>query len=115
MKTVAAGDSITDKETTKFSSIQPIRNFERGDSKAVDKAPWAVGLHRVDLDETYYLVDVENLLPPGTKSFEEARAQIVSDYQETLEKKWVEQLKQKYSPKVNNKGKKSVLRELIRK
>ncbi len=114
-KKVAAGDSIKGSDLKKFSSIQPMRNYERGESKAVDRSPWAIGLHSVDVDETYYLVEIENLVPPGIKSFDEARAQIVSDYQEMLEKEWVAQLKQKYSVKINNKSKKFVLKELAKK
>ena len=114
-KKIAAGDSIKGGDLKKFSSIQPMRNYERGQSKAVDRSPWAIGLHNVDVDETYYLVEIENLVPPGLKSFDEARAQIVSDYQEMLEKKWVAQLKQKYPLKINKKGKKFVLKELTKK
>lgn len=114
-KKVAAGDSIKGSDLKKFSSIQPMRNYERGESKAVDRSPWTIGLHSVDVDETHYLVEIENLVPPSAKSFDEARAQIVSDYQELLEKKWVAQLKQKYSVKINNKGKKFVLKELTKK
>lgn len=114
-KKVAAGDSIKSSDLKKFGSIQPTRNYERGESKAVDRSPWTIGLHSVDVDETHYLVEIENLVPPGTKSFDEARAQIVSDYQEMLEKKWVAHLKQKYSVKINNKGKKFVLKELNKK
>ena len=66
------------------------------------------------MDETHYLVEVENLLPPGIKGFEEARAQVVSDYQDKVEKQWLDQLRIKYPVKINNKGKKFVLTELTK-
>jgi hypothetical protein len=34
---------------------------------------------------------------PGVESFEEARAQVVSDYQDNLEKNWVKELRRKIS------------------
>jgi hypothetical protein len=52
----------------------------------------------------YYLAWLKEILPPGVMSFEEARTAIISDYQGNLEKMWVEQLKQKYPVKVNEKS-----------
>jgi peptidyl-prolyl cis-trans isomerase SurA len=114
-KKVAAGDSIKGADLKRFTYVQPLRSYERGDSKAVDKTPWTIGVHSVDVNETYYLVEIESLVPPGPKSFEEARAQVISDYQDVLEKSWVAQLKQKYAVKINNKGKKAVIKELVKK
>ncbi len=60
-------------------------------------------------------MEVKRLVPPGTRSFDEARAQVISDYQDYLEKNWVRQLREKYRVKINNKGKKFVLAELTKK
>jgi peptidyl-prolyl cis-trans isomerase SurA len=112
---VTAGDSLTQEDLKKFKTVQAARNYQRGDNKAIDKVSWSIGLHRVEVDQTYYLVEIESLLPPGTKTLEEARAQVVSDYQDSMEKRWLEQLRAKYTVKVNNKSKKLVIRELISK
>lgn len=109
---VSAGDSLNKEDVKKFKSILPARNYERGESKAIDQAPWTIGLHRVDVDETYYLVEIDRLLPPGIKTLDEARAKVISDYQDVLEKNWIATLKQKYTVKVNAKGRKFVLNEL---
>ena len=45
-------------------------------------------------------------------SFEEARPAIISDYQTFLEKNWVDQLKRRYSVKMNEKGKQYILQQL---
>lgn len=111
-KKVELGDSLSKEDVKKFKSILPARNYERGENKAVDRAPWSIGLHRVDVDETYYLVEIDHLVPPGIKTFEEARAQVVSDYQDALEKNWIAALKRKYAVRVNGKGKKFVIKEL---
>jgi peptidyl-prolyl cis-trans isomerase SurA len=60
-------------------------------------------------------VEVSNLIPPGIKSFEDARASVISDYQDKLEKEWVTALKKKYPVSVNSKGKKVVIQELTAK
>jgi peptidyl-prolyl cis-trans isomerase SurA len=61
----------------------------------------------------YYLVQLKEIVPPGPLSFEEARASVVSDYQDNLEKEWLEQLRKKYPVKVNDKAKKNVVEKLM--
>ena len=115
MKKVNNGDSIRREDVKKFKSIQPVRNYEKGDNKAIDKVSWSVGTQITEVDGTYYLVAIENLVSPGIKSMEEAHAQVISDYQDYLEKKWVLELRQKYPIKINNKGKKLAITELTKK
>ena len=115
LKKMMTGDSIKRESMKKFKSVQPRRNYERGENKAVDKVQWTIGNQVAEIDGTYYLVAIDNLVPPGVKSFDEARAQVISDYQDALEKQWVTELKQKYPVKINNKGKKYVINELTKK
>jgi peptidyl-prolyl cis-trans isomerase SurA len=112
LQKVSRGDSLTKDDLKKFKSTFPLRNYEKGDNKAVDLASWSIGLHSVDVDETYYLVEIDKLLAPGIKNFEEVRPRAISDYQDTLEKQWITALKKKYPIKVNAKGKKFVINEL---
>jgi peptidyl-prolyl cis-trans isomerase SurA len=114
-KKVAAGDTLKAEDLKKFKSVQPFRNYEKGESKVIDKVSWAAGLHEVELDKIFYLVEVARLVAPGTKSFEEARAGIISDYQSELEKNWLVALRKKYPVSVNKKGKKMILAELVKK
>lgn len=111
-KKIANGDTLTADDMKKFKSVQPFRNYEKGESKIIDKANWVPGLQEIDIDNTFYLIEISRLVEPGTKTFSEARSQIISDYQTELEKEWVIVLKKKYSFKVNSKGKKSVMTEL---
>jgi peptidyl-prolyl cis-trans isomerase SurA len=60
----------------------------------------------------FHLVEIQNLIPPGIKSFDDARASVISDYQDQLEKEWVAALKKKYPVSINSKGKKAVIQEL---
>lgn len=109
------GDTLTDADLKKFKSIQNYRVYEKKENKIIDRISWSTGLHETESDGLFYLVEVKQLVPPGIRSFDEARAQVISDYQDYLEKSWVRQLREKYRVKINNKGKKFVLAELTKK
>jgi peptidyl-prolyl cis-trans isomerase SurA len=55
----------------------------------------------VAADKKFQIVQVYNLQPPKVRAFEECRGYVVAAYQEFLEKKWVEELKQKYPVNIN--------------
>jgi len=109
---VTQGDSITATDLKKFKSVQPFRNYEKGDSKVIDKINWVTGLQQTDIDGTYYLVEVRQLVTPGIKAFGEAKAHVISDYQDMLEKEWVASLRRKYPVTIISKAKKNVVKEL---
>jgi len=115
LEKVNRGDSLTNSDLKKFKSIQPFRLYERKDSKVIDKINWVVGLQSLDLDGQFFLVEVKRLVSPGIKTLEEARSNVISDYQDYLEKTWLIELRKKFPVKMNNKGKKYVLAELTRK
>lgn len=53
----------------------------------------------------------EEILPPATKTLEEARGYAVADYQDYLEQQWVDELKNEYRVKVNRKVFESLIKE----
>jgi peptidyl-prolyl cis-trans isomerase SurA len=112
---VSKGDSLRQEDLAKFKAVIPFRNYQRGDNKAIDKASWLIGVHRVEVDGTEYLVEAERLLPAGIRSLGEARAQVLADYQDKQEKLWLVRLREKYPVKINKKGQKVVIRELTQK
>lgn len=112
---ISEGDTLKESDLRKFKSIQNFRAYERKDSKIVDKISWSTGLHETEADGLFYIVEIKRLIPPGLKTFEEARSQVISDYQDYLEKNWVAELRKKYPVKINKKGKKFVLAELTKK
>ena len=78
------------------------RTFQKGDNKVVDEyLSQPAGTYRTQQDGRYYLLDVRQSLPPGPKRLADARGQATSDYQNYLEKQWVEQLRAEYPVKVN--------------
>ncbi|MBS1951958.1 MAG: Survival protein SurA precursor (Peptidyl-prolyl cis-trans isomerase SurA) [Cytophagales bacterium] len=114
-KKIYKGDTLKATDLKKFKSVQNFRNYEKGESKVIDKINWVPGMQDTELDNTYYFVDIKQLVAPGTKTFAEARSRVISDYQDSLEKNWVISLKNKYPVSVNRSGKKIVESELIKK
>ena len=113
-KKVTSGDSITRQDFKKFKAVQGPRNFAPGESKAVDRVSKAIGVYTTRVEGTFYMVQIDNLVPPGVRTLEEVRSQVISDYQDYLEKKWISELRTKYPIRINTKGKKFVIRELIK-
>ena len=91
---------------------QEMGTFQKTDRPVLSKIEWRPGLYTVENSGISYLVQVREMKPPGPLTFEEARASIISDYQDYLEKTWLDQLKLKYPVKVNEKSKKYVVQEL---
>jgi len=112
LKEYQLGDSISGGDFRKFRTITPFRNYEKGESRIIDRVPWSTGLHKTELDKMIWLVEVKRLVPPGIRSLEEARASVVTDYQEDLEKQWLTALKQKFPVKVDEKVKKKTFARL---
>lgn len=114
-KKIARADTLSAADMKKFKSVQHFRNYEKGESKVIDKINWVPGMQETEVDGMYYLVEVARLVEAGTKKFTEARAQVISGYQDALEKNWVESLKKKYPVKMNAKNKSAVVQELTKK
>ncbi|RZK19130.1 MAG: peptidylprolyl isomerase, partial [Hymenobacter sp.] len=78
------------------------RTFQKGDSKVMDDyLARPAGTYTTQRDGRYYAVVVSQALPAGPKELGDARGQATSDYQNYLEKQWIEQLRQQYPVKVN--------------
>ncbi len=88
-------------------------NFQRNDRPVLAKIDWKTGDYTVENNGLYYLARISELLPPGLLTYEEAKAQVIADYQNYLEKEWVEQLKLKYPVKINEKTKQTVYKQLV--
>lgn len=112
---ILSADTLKPEDLKQFKSVTNMRAFEKGDHEAIDKISWTIGLQETEANGMYYLVEVNNLIPPGNKKFDEVRASVISDYQDKLEKDWIRQLKNKYKIKVNAKGKKKAILELTSK
>lgn len=101
-------DSLTKEELiTKYnkesSLMLNIENgtFEKGQNKLVDASDWTVGLHEVTVNNKKQLVLISKTTPAAAKALSEARGIIISDYQNYLEREWVESLKKEKEIVVN--------------
>lgn len=56
----------------------------------------------IQIDEVYYLVKVNELIPAHPKMLKEARGAIIQDYQNYLEETWMEELRQRHVITVQN-------------
>ncbi|MGI4824368.1 MAG: peptidylprolyl isomerase [Janthinobacterium lividum] len=78
------------------------RTFQKGDNKVLDEYfTRPAGTYTTQRDGRYYAIIVDQALPAGPKALNDARGQATSDYQNYLEKQWIEQLRQQYPVKVN--------------
>ncbi|MEM1138012.1 MAG: hypothetical protein AAGI07_19425 [Bacteroidota bacterium] len=76
--------------------------FEKGDEAIPAAIQWRKGNYTYEADDRFYKAYVENIIPAGPKALEENRGQVISDYQNFLEKQWLNMLKSKYEIEVNN-------------
>lgn len=112
---ITKGDTLKPADMEKFSSVSDVRMYEKGASKAVDKAPRIAGVYFLEVEGAAYVVEVLRLAPPGIKSFQEARPAVVADYQNELEKNWLAQLRKKYPVEINRAELKAVKKKILSK
>jgi peptidyl-prolyl cis-trans isomerase SurA len=113
-KLLAENDTTAGAFAAKNKIRQEGGAFEKTDRPVLAKINWTPGLQIAENNGSYYLVSVNNLLPPGQKSFNEARSSVISDYQTYLEDSWIRQLSKKYKVKVYQKIKKQTFGELMK-
>ncbi|BAO54142.1 peptidylprolyl isomerase [Nonlabens marinus] len=63
----------------------------------------------------YKVIKVNEILEPSIKTFEEARGNVVNDYQQELEKQWMDNLREGRKIKVNDKVFQQVKQEVTKK
>lgn len=114
LRDLLTGQGAATKEFLATNRIrQDSGSFERKDRAIFSKIPWSAGLHLTEHNGVNYLIQVQKMLPPGPQSFEEARADVITDYQTFLEDSWISKLKRKFGVKVDKKAKKKALEQLI--
>ena len=75
------------------------RLFSKADNEFVDKN-WKAGISAEmvsEKDKKVVIVAVNKILPAGPKSYADSKGMVTADYQNHLEKQWLDQLKKKYS------------------
>ncbi len=112
-KSLLAKDSIGVRELVKAKNIySEAGNFQREDRIALRDIAWKPGRYMAQHENTFHLIVVSEMVPAGPLSFDDARASVISEYQNELEKNWLAALRKKYPVKVNDKAKKYVVEKL---
>lgn len=88
--------------------------FERSGLPILAKSKWLPGVEQLVEDGNYYYIDIKEILKPRPKQLNEIKGKVIADYQDYLEKNWVEELRQKYSVEVNERARKKLYRQLDR-
>ncbi len=71
--------------------------FEKGENERLDKIKWSEGDTTFSDGKTSYLIYIKKIVAPENKTFEETKGLIISDYQNQLEKDWIQELKKKFT------------------
>jgi peptidyl-prolyl cis-trans isomerase SurA len=75
--------------------------FNKGENKTVD-ASWTPGISAItEVDKKFVFVKVNKILMPSPKALADAKGAVTSDYQNYLEKSWIEALRKKYPVSIN--------------
>jgi peptidyl-prolyl cis-trans isomerase SurA len=71
--------------------------FSRKDNKYIDQVTWTPGISNdIKADSSVVFVNIVKLMSPEPKALNEARGLITADYQNYLEKIWIESLRKQY-------------------
>jgi peptidyl-prolyl cis-trans isomerase SurA len=76
--------------------------YEKGDNEIIDLIEWESGIFDLSIENVEHLVYVEGIVPSKSKKLKEIKGQVISDYQNFLEKEWIEKLKRKFNVEINN-------------
>lgn len=103
-------DTITSKHITEKINVESELNlrvrtnkFEINETPFLKGHVFKKGLNQIyEYEGKFYVVKVDEILPAGPKSFEDAKGAITADYQAYLEKTWLDELAKKHIIKVND-------------
>jgi len=103
------GDSLALDSIIRLANKSSSLNlhFERGkyepeSNEIIDQVKKEIGVSNIiKYSKTFFIVDIKELLPAQDKSINEARGLITADYQNYLEKQWIEKLRKEHSVIIN--------------
>jgi peptidyl-prolyl cis-trans isomerase SurA len=100
----SATDIINELNATNSTNVtMRSGKFVKGDNTFVDQTSWTKGLSADMADGgKVIIVSVNEVLPPQPKQLDEAKGLITADYQNYLEKTWINELRGKYTVRVND-------------
>jgi peptidyl-prolyl cis-trans isomerase SurA len=105
-KNGASGQEISAKLCPKDSipciAVTELK-YEKGDNAIGDSITWKPGAYLQTKDKNnFVLLYLDEILPSQIKKLQDAKGLYTADYQNFLEKKWIDELRAKYQIKINN-------------
>lgn len=99
-------DTISKKLNTKKQLIiTTTGTFEKTNPLLPKNIKFKKGISEIIPDgNSFYLVNITAILPQTLLSFNQVRGQVISHYQKKLEAQWIDELRQKFKVKINNKA-----------
>ncbi|MCF8338083.1 MAG: hypothetical protein K9I74_08885, partial [Bacteroidales bacterium] len=95
-------DSLLNSDSVRNVSVQE-GLYEKDANPYIRKASWEEGLSdKLNHEKKPFFVMIHEFVPPEPKTLEEARGIVTADYQNYLEKQWIEKLRKKYDYEVNH-------------
>jgi peptidyl-prolyl cis-trans isomerase SurA len=83
------------------------KTVEKTNTKMLGELNWnansITALKSIDQSPNYTFSKVEKIIPSKPKTLNESRGPAIADYQDHLEKEWIDELRSKYSVEVNHK------------
>jgi peptidyl-prolyl cis-trans isomerase SurA len=75
--------------------------FAKGENEILDGVEWKADTTLLHKNGRYYLVLINNIEEPRLKRLDETRGIVISQYQDFLEKTWIDELREKYPVVIN--------------
>lgn len=76
--------------------------FAKGQDQIIDSLKWEKSISSIiEKDDEFIIVQIKDLVKPEPKSLQESRGLVIADYQEYLEEKWIQELRNKYTIEIN--------------
>ncbi len=97
----------------KSNVLSTSKVFENGDDVLPSDFEFKKGVSKIyEHNDAFHLIWVKDVLPASTKTLDEARGNVVSDYQNHIEDNWIKGLNERYEVKINNKVLKRVKKQI---
>jgi peptidyl-prolyl cis-trans isomerase SurA len=74
----------------------------KGDDRDIDTLKFVTGIQETTFKGFPSIVSVERIIEPKPLAFSEVQGEMITGYQDWLEKNWIKQLKDKFSVKINS-------------
>ena len=86
--------------------------FSKGDNQHLDANFWEVGLTKNEVNEgVVTFAHIYEVLPSSIKTLEEAKGQVITNYQDYLEASWIKELEVRYPVTINQEVLNSIISE----